>query len=276
MQLGVFARTFPAPDVGACLQAASAAGFAAVQFNLSCAGLPSLPERVPAPLAAEISAAAGAAKVEIVALSGTYNMAHPDPAVRADGRRQLGVVIAAAPTIGTRLVTLCTGSRDPHDQWRHHPENASPAAWRDLLREMEAAVLASEEHDVLLGVEPELANVVASAERAATLIDELGSPRVRIVIDPANLFHDASMSEQRRIVSAAAERLADRIVLAHAKDRTADGRPVAAGEGIIDFPHFLSTLRASAFDGPVVAHGFTAAEAPGSASYLARALAAVA
>ena len=49
---------------------------------------------------AEIRASAAAAGVGIVALSATYNMIHPDPAVRADGLRQLGVMLGAARARG--------------------------------------------------------------------------------------------------------------------------------------------------------------------------------
>ena len=95
--------------------------------------------------------------------------------------------------MGTRLVTLCTGTRDPADPWRAHPDNGTPEAWRDLTASMETAIAAAEASDVYLGIEPELANVVSSAEAARRLIDEMKSPRLRIVIDAANLFETASV-----------------------------------------------------------------------------------
>ncbi|TIR87531.1 MAG: sugar phosphate isomerase/epimerase, partial [Mesorhizobium sp.] len=69
------------------------AGFAVTQFNLACAGLPSMPDDVPDEAIRTIDAAAKASGVGLVALSGTYNMAHPDSRVRDDGLRRLGVVI---------------------------------------------------------------------------------------------------------------------------------------------------------------------------------------
>lgn len=41
--------------------------------------------------------------------------------------------------MGTSVVTLCTGTRDPEDMWRWHPENTSSQAWDELLRSMDAA-----------------------------------------------------------------------------------------------------------------------------------------
>ena len=62
--------------------------------------------------------------------------------------------------------------------------------------------------------------------------------------------------------------------MAHAKDRDADGGFVAAGRGVIDFAHFISCLRACGFDGPLVTHGLTEAEAPSVATFLKQVVAA--
>jgi sugar phosphate isomerase/epimerase len=174
--------------------------------------------------------------------------------------------------MGTRVVTLCTGTRDPDDQWRAHPDNGRPEAWRDLLASIAAALEIAEAHDIDLGIEPELANVVSSAEAARRLIDEMQSPRLQIVLDAANLFESASIAEQRNIVSRAVDLLADRIVMAHAKDRAADGAFVAAGQGVLDYPHYLAALRRAGFDGPLITHGLSAGEAPGVGAFLRRAL----
>jgi len=272
MKLGIFAKTFDGADPSRVLPAVAAAGFAAAQYNMACSGLSAMPDIIPKDAARAVSAAATAAGVAIVAVSGTYNMIHPDPAVRARGHERLAVLAAAAAGLSTRLVTLCTGTRDPVDQWRNHPDNHTPDAWRDLLAAMETAVGIADRHDVELGIEPELANVVNSAEQVRRLLDEIGSPRLKVVLDPANLFETASIASQRDIVSAAVDLLADRIAMGHAKDRTATGAFTAAGTGILDYPHYLSCLKRAGFDGPLVTHGLAAAEAEGVARFLRGAL----
>jgi len=114
----------------------------------------------------------------------------------------------------------------------------------------------------------ELANVVNSAEKARRLIDQIGNPRLRVVLDPANLFETETLDAQRRIVAAAVDRLADRIVMGHAKDRTSDGGFTTAGKGVLDYRHYLVCLKGAGFDGPIVAHGLAANEAPGVAAFL--------
>jgi len=268
MRLGVFAKTFAGDSPSVALSAARQAGFETVQYNMACSGLGSLPLSVPDAAIEAILAAMAETGVSIAAVSATYNMVHPDRAERDRGRRSFTAIAEAADRIGIRLVTLCTGTRDPHDQWRAHPENASRAAWRDLCDEFESLLQAAERHDLLLGVEPELANVVDSPQRARELLDALRSDRVRIVLDPANLFERASPERRRALVEVAIDLLADRIELAHAKDRDADGRFAAAGKGAIDFRHFLAHLQRSGFEGAVIAHGFPEHEAPEVATFL--------
>jgi sugar phosphate isomerase/epimerase len=268
MRLGIFAKTFPGSDPAGVLAQVKAAGFATAQYNMACSGLPSMPDTIAPAISAAVADASSQTGIRLCAVSGTYNMAHPDPAVRAQGLRQLEVIASACAAMGTGLVTLCTGTRDPDDQWRHHPDNGTPEAWHDMRAEMEKAVAIANRLGVRLGIEPELANIVDSPARARQLLDEIKSDRLVIVLDPANLFERVSLDEQRGLVSEAVDLLADRIVMGHAKDRMADGGFATAGKGVIDFPHYLRCLRTAGFDGDLVAHGLGADEAAGVASYL--------
>ena len=189
--------------------------------------------------------------------------------MRETGLRRLGLLIETARSIGTDMVTLCTGTCDPDDQWRGHLDNALPAAWTLLCAEMAKATALAEAQGIKLGIEPELANVVSDAAKARQLIDTLQSPSIAIVLDPANLFEVATLPQQRRIISQAIDFLADRIVMAHAKDRDAQGGFITAGQGVVDFDHVLRRLRMAGFDGDLVTHGLTGPEAAGVARFLA-------
>lgn len=268
MEVGVFAKTFPGSKPPGVLAAVRDAGFAVTQFNLACAGLPSMPDAVPDEAIRAIDAAAKATGIGLAALSGTYNMAHPDSRVRDDGLRRLAVVIETAARLSIPLVTLCTGTRNPDDQWAHHPDNADPSAWADMAREMEKALRLAERRGIDLGIEPEQANIVTSAGDAMRLIAEMGSKRLRVVLDPANLFERANADEARAIVAEAVERTAGHVSLAHAKDRFADGHFATAGQGVVDFADFIARLKATGFDGPLVTHGLSAEEAPDVARFL--------
>ncbi|TIT37963.1 MAG: sugar phosphate isomerase/epimerase [Mesorhizobium sp.] len=268
MRLGIFAKTFPGTDPAVVLAAVKQAGYETTQFNLACAGLPSMPDAVPADAVAAIRVAARSSAVSLAALSGTYNMAHPDRTVRDEGLRRLGVVIDTAAALAIPLVTLCTGSRNAADQWAYHPDNATPVAWSDMAAEMEKALALAETAGVDLGIEPEQANIVTSASDAMRLIAEMGSEHLKIVLDPANLFEHATPDEARTIVAAAIDQAAGHIAMAHAKDRHGDGRFATAGQGVVDFPDFVARLKGVGFDGALVTHGLSADEAAGVAAFL--------
>jgi len=268
MKLGIFAKTFEGTDPRTVLDAVKDAGFSCCQYNMACSGLPSMPDEIGAGTARAIAEASTSTGIGIVAISGTYNMIHPDIAIRQAGHRRLAVLAERCAGMGTRMITLCTGTRDPADQWKEHPDNDTPEAWRDLLEAMETAIGIADRFDLDLGIEPELANVVNAAEKARRLIDEIKSPRLKIVLDPANLFEVATPEEQRNVIASAIDLLADRIVMAHAKDRAPDGSFTTAGKGVLDYAFYLSRLNAVGFEGSLITHGLASSEAAEVARFL--------
>ena len=270
MHVGIFAKTFKRSSLEETLDAVVSLGVTCVQFNMSCAGLAPLPEAIDSDLADRIGKACALRGIEMAAVSGTFNMAHPDSQVRADGLRRLDVLAGACSALGTRLITLCTGTRDPDDMWRRHPDNDGPDAWRDLVSSLRQALRIAERHDVRLGIEPEVSNVVDSALKARRVLDELGSPRLKIVFDAANLFHTGELPRMQELLTDAVERLGPDVALAHAKDLASDGHAGdrAAGTGLLDYDLYLRLLRGCKYDGPLILHGLSEAESPAAIAFL--------
>jgi sugar phosphate isomerase/epimerase len=270
MDLGIFAKTFPRPTFGETLDAITAHGFRNIQFNFSCVGLPTLPSEFPDDAVREVQRLCEAGGMAVAGVSGTFNLIDPDLGRRREGLRRLGPLAQATRRLGCELITLCTGTRDPEDMWRHHPENSSPIAWRDLLAGMEEAIGIADRHGVLLGVEPEIGNIVSSTRRARQLLDELHSSRVKIILDAANLFHPGESHRMRDIMDEAFQLLGTDIVMVHAKELTPDGAAghAAPGKGILDWDHYFNTLAAMDFRGPIVLHGLKENDVPASARFL--------
>jgi sugar phosphate isomerase/epimerase len=271
MELGIFSKTFARPSLEGVFDAVVAHGFRSVQFNLECAGLPPLPDLIEPEEADRIRRAAGARDIRIAAVSGTFNMIDPDRQKREKNLGRLGVLAAACERLGTTAITLCTGTRDPDDMWRRHPDNDSPAAWRDLAAAMTAAVNLTEGTDVSLAFEPEPGNVVQTVRQARDLIREVGSPRLGVVLDPANLFERFAPDEETQlpaILDEAVALLGDRVALAHGKDRGADGVVRPAGQGIVPWDRFLASLRDVGYDGPLVLHGLDEREVDAAVTFL--------
>lgn len=273
MRLGIFTKTFDRPTLDAKLAAVRACGMADVQFNLSCAGIPTLPddpEELDDATCTLIRATFARHSVTMSAISGTFNMIHPDATVRADGLRRLAVLAAACPALGTSVITLCTGTRDPDSMWRRHPDNDSPAAWRDLLATMERAVAIAAANRVTLAFEPEVANVVDSAAKGRRLLDAMASPHLKVCIDGANIFHAGELARQHAMLDEAFDLLGADIALAHAKDLIRDGAAGdrAAGTGVLDYAYYLQLLDACGYRGPLIMHSLEENEVAQTVAFL--------
>jgi len=265
--IGVMTTEFDVPSLDDVADSVAAHRLSSVQLQLGSAvssvpteaalleGLDALGEAITEDLARRCRTVFDARGIEIAAVDGTYNMAHPDARRRQRNLGHLITLINLAPTFGTRIVTLCTGSRDDI-MWRPHPDNQSKAAWRDLLNELQAVASAAEAAGVLLAFEPEHNNVVNSARRARQLIDELGSPALKVLMDAANIFGTGELEQMRDHLREVFELVGTDIALAHAKDLDHDGDAGgrAAGQGCLDYELYLSLLQDHGFDGAVILH----------------------
>lgn len=260
MYPAIFSRTYPARQIGAVLQAIHADGFRGAQMNLSSFGLESLPAALDESAIAEGRELASRLGIAFAALSGTYNMAHPDADVRKAMRPRFENVLRAAQAMGAPIVSLCTGSRDAGNMWHAHPQNASAKAWSDMRGELEWALDRAAACRLTLAIEPEPGNVVRDARVARRLLDEVKAPHLKIILDAANLIGADGLPRQREIIEEAADLLGADVVLAHAKDIDAAGTVVAPGQGAVDLTAFVAALRRVGFDGALIGHGFEAAD----------------
>ena len=245
-RLGIFARTFRRDTAARVAAAVGGAGYALAHWNFAAIGLPTLAPGVTNEQVTRVRAAFGAAGLAIPSVSGTFNVIHPDAALRVRQTGQAVRLIGLVGELGADVVTLCTGTRDPDDMWRAHPGNTVPSAWTDLRRTLDPLLEAAREAGVRLGVEPEAGNVVRDAATAARLLDELGDDApVGIVLDPANLLTSHTVARQDEIIGEAVDLLGARIVGIQAKDVPAAysaARYCAPGTGLLDYPAVFAQL----------------------------------
>jgi sugar phosphate isomerase/epimerase len=257
MRLAIFAKTFGRATVERCLEAVREAGMDAVQFNLSILGIDTVPEHAPAELLTRAREAFRQSGVQAVALSATFNAAHPEPAVRRLYVSRFESVCQAAATLEIPLLTLSTGSRASDDMWRWHPDNSTPEAWTDSLTTLRAVAEIAADYDLRLAFEPERNNVVSTAELAMQMLEQVGSDRVGTIFDAANLLTEQIVAHDAvdATVTEAAQRLRGTIVLAHAKELTFPEQEQPAGAGIVPWRLVLEQLTGVGYQGPLVIHG---------------------
>src|ERR1043166_1017027 len=276
MHLGIFTKIFVRPTLEGALDAVAAHGLRWMQFNFACAGLPNLPDEEIAPaLLSNLRQQLDARGLSMAAVSGTFNMAHPDPQQRGEGLRRLPFLAAACRELEVPVITLCPGTRDPQDMWRHHPENSSPEAWRDLTETLSEALTVAAQFGVTLAFEPEVSNVVDSARQGRRLLDEMQSPHLKVVMDAANLFASGKLPRMREVLNEAFQLLGADIVLAHAKDLDRDGEAghQAAGTGLLDYDYYLRLLHQSGFRGALLLHSLAESQVDQSVRFVREKLA---
>jgi len=259
----------------------SESGFEVIQLsliNLSESGFaPDGVFEIPETIGGGLVKAALSAKsfgLDIAALNGTFNMAHPDKRARAEGARRFVALGAAAREIGCGVVTLCTGTRNTDRLWAYSRDNDTPEAWADMADTMLRLLEIAERYELTLAVETEASNVIDTVEKARRIVDEAGSDRLAIIMDCANLFRygEAKRENVDARIEKACRLLGDRVALAHGKDvRESPGMPefCAAGEGVVNFGLFNRLLRECGYQGDMILHGIKdAAKVPAALAFI--------
>ena len=277
LELGIFAKTFRRNSIEEVFDAIAANGLRCTQWNWACVpGFSSLPESVPPATTSAVARAAASSGVRICAVSTTFNLIQP--AALETGLSRLPALAKAAIALDCDLLTLCTGTRHPTDMWAYHPDNELPEAWHDMINGLRQVIRIVSGYGLRVAIEPETANVVADARAAERTFAELGrsADALSIILDAANLYRPPmDPRTDRGVIDDAVTRLGKYISLTHAKDIadprtiTTDYEPshyshVAAGAGILPYPHYVAALasapaaQATAADGkrvPLILHG---------------------
>ena len=270
MQVGIMSGTFQRPSLGETLDAIRAHDIRHVQFNWASA-------HPNGPLADALDAIIPVIRDEfaqrgmvIAAVAGNANMVDADPSRRRQAVERLHLVIDACRSVGASVVATCTGSRHPESMWRHHPDNASPETWRVLRETLDSVMPVAEAAGITIAFEPEINNVASDARKSRRLIDEVGSPNLKVVMDAANIFGVDDLPRMREVLDEAFDLLGDHVAIAHGKDldHGGDAGHLAAGTGKLDYAHYVALLSALSFDVPIILHGLTEEQVAASAAML--------
>ncbi|MEG1516506.1 MAG: sugar phosphate isomerase/epimerase family protein [Clostridia bacterium] len=259
MSLGIFSPEVYANSPAELFRKIKAYGFEQVQFDFLSVCDEEMPAFISDATLAECKLQAERNGVKISVLNGTYNMCHPEKAVREDGAKRFWEICRAADALGCPVVSLCTGTRTRDNMWMAHPENCKPEAWTDLSASVEKALEAAEAYHIVLGLETEASNVCHSAEKVQRLIRDMRSDRLRVIMDCANLFGagTAHKAMVRDVIRKGFDLLGEYVVVAHGKD-IQEGSGIDftyTGNGIVDFRFFLNELEKIGFKNGIILHG---------------------
>lgn len=262
MKIGIFSRTFETADLEETYKRMIEHGIYHAQFNLSNAGMPTLPESLDEERIEEIKKITDGYNIKLEALSGTFNMIDPDEDARKKGCAQFEIQCKIARMLDIPIVSLCTGTKNLENKWLWHDDNLKQSSWDDLLRSTEIILKHAQENNIILGVEPEIGNIINTPRRAREYLDKIGSPNIKIIMDGANIFLADQVANMKNVLKEAFDILGKDIVSAHAKDfyYDKDIEFVVAGQGILDFDYYLTLLKEVDYKGALIMHGLTKKE----------------
>jgi sugar phosphate isomerase/epimerase len=183
--------------------------------------------------------------VRIIALSGYHNLVDPDAQRRRRGDERMRVVIANWKRLGSPIVCTETGTLNRQSEWLEAPENASEEAFAQCRASLAGMAALARQSGAIVAIEAYWRNVIDGAERAERLFREIGSPALKLVMDPCNYYRRGDLARVQPVLEDIFRRVGRYTVVAHAKDVIASNTGTdlpAAGKGVLDYPLFLRLL----------------------------------
>jgi len=165
---------------------------------------------------------------------GVYtNLIHPDAAERGANLEYFEAMMRIGGAMGVKV--FITEAGDYHEpEAGGAADHFRAAVWHRMGATGRELATLAERHDAVVLFEPSFAGFLASAKRTRLFLEEVGSPRIRALLDPANLLELNDLEEM-------IGQLEPYIDCFHAKDRKLHvERGVPAGQGDLDYHKFVT------------------------------------
>jgi sugar phosphate isomerase/epimerase len=165
---------------------------------------------------------------------GVYtNLIHPDAAERNANLAYFAAMMNIARQMGVNKLITEAGHYDSGKYEPGVPYDLREDVWHRMVATGKQLAQLAQQHDCTVLFEPFYRGFLASAKRMRVFLDEVDSPRIRALLDPANLLETNDLEEMFN-------QLGPRIECLHAKDRKLHvDQGVAAGKGDLDYLKFV-------------------------------------
>lgn len=112
----------------------------------------------------------------------------PDDGVRDGLVARIGRGLEVSAQLAAQYCLIRTGSLNPHGSYSPTPDNHRPECRERLVATLRAIADRAEAEGVTIVVETHLLTIMESPEVNASIVAEVGSDRIRVVMDCANHF----------------------------------------------------------------------------------------
>jgi len=194
----------------------------------------------------EIADAYRNAGISIHSIGVYTNLIHPDP----EERKKNLSYFEAMMKIGAymKVNTFITEAGHFHDAKKPAPTveyHLQEGIWKQMLATAQELAALAEQYKATVLFEPFYRHFFCSAKRTRVFLEEVGSPRLRALLDPANLLEMNDLEEMF-------DQLTPYIDCLHAKDRKLHvDRGVPAGQGDLDYTKFVKLAAELTPDAPL-------------------------
>jgi sugar phosphate isomerase/epimerase len=184
--------------------------------------------------AAEIAATYRSAGIAIHSIGVYTNLIHPDEAERRANLAYFEAMMKLGSHMGVGTFITEAGHYRPKGPEPGEPHHWQEQVWRTMVATGKELARLADSHEATVLFEPYFQGFLASAKRTRMFLEEVGSPRIGALLDPANLLEVNDLEEMFN-------QLQPWIRCFHAKDRKLHVvKGVAAGQGDLDYRKFVS------------------------------------
>jgi sugar phosphate isomerase/epimerase len=129
------------------------------------------------------------AGIHIHSLGVYTNLIHPDAAERKANLAYFKAMMEVGRRMGVRtFITEAGHYQDPKGPEPHVPLRFQDALWPQTVATVRELAAAAAEYDAKVLLEPFYRGFLASAKRVRLFLEEVNSPHIRALLDPANLI----------------------------------------------------------------------------------------
>lgn len=170
--------------------------------------------------------------IEIHSIGVYTNLIHPDETERKANLAYFDAMMEVGGHMNVR--TFITEAGHFHDPKATVPLEFQDTVWTQMVTTGRQLGEMAAKHDAKVLMEPSHWSFFTSAKRLRTYLEDVNSPRVRALLDAANIIEVNDLDEMF-------QQLKPWIDCIHAKDRKLHvQRGVAAGKGDIDYQQFVT------------------------------------
>ena len=177
----------------------------------------------------------------------TYaNNIHPDLEQRSKNHRYVIEQCEAAERVGCPMITTHLGTRSGEIPITIHRDNFTMETWKLAVNTIRQLLSDTAGMKVAFGIEAVNLTCMNNPWAHRQLIDEVGDPRLKIVLDPVNMINLGTYFRTTELINECFDLLGEHIIAGHAKDTlvtpdlmSAYLTEVAAGEGTMDYETYL-------------------------------------